>query len=329
MLPGDSNFHLFESLPTLLYGADNMPHKQLGDLDQEFLHACYVLVINNEPKARLAVYHNPNLYFNAKKTICIGNYECVANDIISEKLISFSLEVSKSLGANFIVGPMNGSTWNSYRFSKHNDFPNFLLEPFHPVYYNDQFLKAGLIPISNYISSIDRGVAHNPIKMNGLDLKFRGLGVKIRSVVMSDYDNELKKLYPFILKMFQHNFLFTPISWETFSKKYKEAARIINPDYFLIAEDNDENVIGFIFCYDDLFNLEEKSLVIKTIARDPARQWSGLAHLFILKILDLIKSKQYGSVVHAFMNDNAKSTKVSDKISGKVYKNYTLYGMDL
>lgn len=327
--PGDANFHLFETLPKLLYAPDSIRHKQSETINNEFLDACYVLIVNNEPNARLAVYNNPYLIYKGKNSACLGNYECIDNNEIAKKIIAFAIDEVKKTGNEYLIGPMNGSTWDNYRFSLHHEHPNFLLEPYHPIYYNDHFLNSGFKPISNYSSSIDRDMPCDHEEVSKLEDKFRDSGIKIRNINMNDYDKELKKLYNFTSSSFKSNFLYTPISWETFSSKYKSVAKIINPEYFLIAEDSVGNIIGFIFCYDDLFNPTEKSLVIKSLARDASKKWSGLGHVLVNRIIRLVKSKNYQSVVHAFMIEQGTSTSTSNHFLGKKYKKYTLYGKEI
>ncbi len=326
--PGHADFHLFENLPKRLYPADSIRQRQSETINKEFLKDCYVLLKNGEPEARAALYNNP-FTCNELKTAALGNYESTADKEVSEKLLRFAIDEAKKSGAEFLIGPMNGSTWDSYRFSIHHDTSNFLLEPFHHLYYNGQFLFSGFLPISKYTSSIDKEIHFDHPEVLKLDKQFADAGVTIRNINMNDYEGELKKLYPFITEAFKTNFLYTPISWETFRSKYLEAAKIINPEYVLLAEDAECNVIGFIFCYDDLFNTNEKSLVIKTIARDKSKQWAGLGHVLANRVIRLVKSKGYKSIIHAFMIEQATSTAISKDFLGTVYKNYVLYGLKL
>ena len=97
----------------------------------------------------------------------------------------------------------------------------------------------------------------------------------------------------------------------------------------MIAEDEKENIIGFIFCYEDLLNKKEKSLVIKTLARDQSKKWSGLGAVMANRIIVLAKERGYKSVIHAFMMDDGSSSESSRKFFGNVYKEYVLYGLKL
>lgn len=328
-LPGDSNFHLFEQVPKILYAPDSSRLKETESLNLEFLKACFVLIQDDEPKARLALYENPHLNYKGKKSACIGNYECVDSKEISDKIISHVIRESQKGEAKYLIGPMNGSTWDNYRFSTHNNLTNFLLEPYHHAYYNEHFKKAGFQPISHYISSKDQTLNCDSPEVLKIEKELTQKGVRLRSIDLTQFENELKKLFPFISSSFQTNFLYTPISWETFRKKYLEAHRIINPEFFLIAEDAQNNIIGLIFCYPDLFNLKEKSLVVKTLARDASKQWSGLGHVLFNHVVKSAKKSNFTSMVHAFMYDHGTSTGVSSHFSGEIFKNYILYGKDL
>lgn len=328
-LPGDKNFQLFEKLPTLLYPANSIKHKQTEGINKEFLVACYVLIDNNEVKARAALYNNPHLLYHSKKAVCLGNYECVDDTNVSTTFLNFIENEAKKLSALFLIGPMNGSTWDNYRFSVHHDYPNFLLEPYHHLYYNKQFEAIGFSPISEYSSSIDYELPFDYPDLLKREAELIVAGVKFRNINMDDYLGELKKLYPFITNAFKSNFLYTPIKWETFSAKYLEAAKIIKPEYVRIAEDKNGNLIGFVFCYDDLFNTTEKSLVVKTLARNESKEWSGLGQVICNPIVRDVKTKGYTSMVHAFIIKQGTSRGTSEKFLGKVYKNYVLYGKAL
>ncbi len=154
-------------------------------------------------------------------------------------------------------------------------------------------------------------------------------GLKFRNIDLHNFDEELKKLYPFVNAAFKNNFLFSPIIMPAFIEKYKKILDFVNPEFVLIAEDEKENIIGFIFCYEDLLNKKEKSLVIKTLARDQSKKWSGLGAVMANRIIHLAKERGYRSVIHAFMMDEGRSSETSRKFFGNIYKEYVLYGLKL
>lgn len=324
-MPGDDHFHLFENLPKNLYPENSIRHQEPENLCHEFLHQCYVVTINNEPVARAALYLNPALNYKARRASCIGNYECVNQTEVSDFLINKLAEASKGADKGYMIGPMNGSTWDNYRFSMEHQYPNFLLEPFHPLYYNDQFVAAGFNPISRYTSSINQDLHCDMDHILALEQSFQQAGVLIRSINLNDYENELQKLYFLVKNAFKTNFLYTPVSQETFSRKHRDMAALIDPELVLVAEDSAENLIGFIFSYPDRYQQNGKCLVVKTMARDPDRRWSGLGHILANSITRVARKRKFDCMVHAFMIEDGTSTGVSKSFSGKVYKHYTLY----
>jgi GNAT superfamily N-acetyltransferase len=329
-IPGTNEFCLFENLTQLIYSpAENINNKHAENINTDFLTSCYVLTVNNVPKARLALYNNPYLIYNGMKSACIGYYECVDEPEVSKKILSKATEEAKKLNADFLIGPMNGSTWDNYRFSTNDNYPVFMLEPRHHLYYNSQLMSAGFNPIAKYTSSIDRTLLYNLPETTHLENSFLKKGVIFRNINMNNYEGELDKLYPFIASAFKTNFLYTPISKERFYNKYSEAAKIINPEFVIIAEDFNGDIIGFVFCYDDLLNVEEKSLVIKTLARDSSKQWRGLGSVLANKVVRLAKNRGYNSIIYAFMMEKGTSAAASESFSGNAYKNYVLYGMKL
>ncbi|MBL0098611.1 MAG: hypothetical protein IPP46_20610 [Bacteroidetes bacterium] len=149
MLPGDPLFHLYEQFPAKIYPADSIWLKQSQKQPGNFLEACYLYLEGEEVKCRASLYHNPLLTYEHKKSRCIGNYEAVEDDKYGLALLQQIEADAKASGSEYLIGPMNGSTWENYRFSTDHNHPNFFLEPWHPLYYNRHFLKAGFTVIES------------------------------------------------------------------------------------------------------------------------------------------------------------------------------------
>ncbi|MGB0862906.1 MAG: hypothetical protein ACPG19_07665 [Saprospiraceae bacterium] len=326
-MPDDKYFHWFERLLLSLYTPQQSALKQSEGINKAYLESCLVLIENGVPKARVALYDNPHLYYKGKKAICLGNYECVNDTVVSQQILQEAIEAAKKLDAEYIIGPMNGSTWDSYRFSLHHDVPNIFLEPYHHLYYNEQFRAIGFELISQYFSSKDTNLKHDFPHVLEAEKAFRARGVVFKNVEKIDFEKELGRLYDFNLLAFQANFLYTPISKTDFINKYTPVKSIIHSDFLIIAEDERANLIGFFFCLPDFENKEEKSLVIKTIARHSGKQWRGLGHVIGNLIYRNAVKQGYQSIIHAFMMKNGYSKTISKNYSGQPYKHYGLYGM--
>jgi hypothetical protein len=326
--PGEANFSLFENFPKEIYPADSIRFKLPESINEEFLVSCYILSIDGKPKARAALYNNPHLSYQSKKTFSVGNYEAIDDITVSSKLLQYIFSDAKKKGAEFIIGPMNGSTWDNYRFSIHNDHPNFFLEPYHHLYYNNHFSNSGFEIIAKYITNIDRDIKFDHPEVLERTEELKKMGITFRNVNLSEYESELEKLFEFNSLAFKTNFLYTPISKETFMKKYSETKKVINPEFVILAEDEKKDLVGYFFCIDDLFG-RERSLIVKTIARHPDKKWQGLGHVIGNMIYRRAFEKKYTNIIHAFVFEGGTSTGISKNFSGGNYKNYALYGKEI
>lgn len=327
--PGDKIFHLFEDLPNEIYPADSVRFKHSETISGQFLQSCFILISENKVQARASLYNNPYLSYQNKKTFCIGNYESVNTENISYQFISYFFAEAKKNGAEYLIGPMNGSTWDNYRFSIHHNYPNFFLEPYHHLYYNDHFLHAGFTVIAKYFSSIDTSLKYDNPDVIARENELKNSGVTFRNICLTEYKTELERLYEFNSIAFKKNFLYSPLGKDEFFKKYANTKNVIDPDFVILAEDENKKLIGYFFCQHDFLNIKEKSLIIKTIARHPDKKWSGLGHVIGNMIYRKAVEKKYKSVIHAFMYEDGTSTTISKYFSGNIYKDYVLFGKEI
>lgn len=325
--PGDSSFHLFRSLEKELYPAGSIRQKQSDGINHEFLHTCLVYLENDKPMARLALYFNPSLRYNDTLAACIGNYESVDDSDIPKELITCAEGIAKRNACRYVIGPMNGSTWDSYRFSMHNDHPNFFLEPYHHLYYNENFISAGYKPVAVYYSMLDRTMDDEKAEVKKREKELIEMGVTFRSIDLDNYEGELDRMHEFSMKAFRNNFLFTPLSLETFRNKYLPLKNFITPGHVLIAQQG-EQTVGLAFCIDDHYS-KEPVLIFKTLARDNNKAYSGLGNVLGNMMTRYAKENGYKAVIHAFMLGTNASRDLSKQYSGEYYKHYQLYGKEL
>lgn len=327
--PGSSNFHLFEDLSNFNYSDEELKLKKGETICLKHLIACFVLLEDSVPRARVALYQNPLLEFQQRKTACLGAYECINNNDVSNKILNYAMDQARLTDAKFIIGPMNGSTYESYRFSLNRDRPNFFLEPYHHLYYNDQFVHVGFKSIGEYHSLFDSKVI---FKIDGTEERlnyFKSIGVCFRNVNLEGFSGDLKAIHALNQIAFKENFLYTPIEANYFEDKYLKTQSWIDPNFFILAFDNDDTLIGYYFCVQDYLNNQEKSLIIKSIARHPNPKWRGLGQVIGHEIYTRAKNQGFKSIIHAFMHNDGTSTPISNHFSKENYKNYRLYGRTL
>lgn len=320
---------LSEKLLKNLYKDNILEQKLQENPCNEFFLSHYFLSENNEILAYLALYHNENLKFENKKTFTFGNYEAIENTEIAQILINHAINETKNKNGEYLIANMQGSTWNNYRFSLNNDFPNFFLEPYHPIYYNQHFINTGFEVIQRYFSSIDQAMQYDNVVILEQEKAFLVMGVRIRNIDLDNFASELQQIFRFSLQNFAQNFLYTPIQEYVFVEKYLPLKPFLRPDLILIAEDNKGNIIGVFFAVPDVFDQTQKTLIIKSIVRHEGQEWKGLGHVIGNVLYRNAKKNGFTQVIHAFMRENGFSTQISKNYSGKIYKNYALYGKSI
>ncbi len=326
--PETSDMMLFHEVKRNVYEAGSLALAQSDELNPEFLKVCFVVTENGIAIARLAFYVNPQLNWQNEKACCIGNFESLNRPDAVELLFSETDKLAKELGFKWVIGPMNGSTWDNYRFSLHNNYPNFLSEPYHHLYYNDLFLQFGFSEILTYESRIERGASagHEEVlaKINAVNQQ----GIILRSFDKSRIEDELKQLFPLIRDAFRTNTLYTEISWETFRRKYLQIMQLVSERYVIIAEKEGEPV-AFGFTFLNAYPSAKKQLVFKTLARKYGKEFAGIGHVIAHEIIRRAAEDGVEEVIHAFMIKNATSTDVSNNFASQPYKSYALYAKEL
>lgn len=328
-LPSSDNFSLFEKVLSNIYPENLSALKQIEGINHQFLHQAYVILQDDKPIGRCCLYNNPNLKYQDKKTACIGNFECINDKNASNELLQHAFNQAKETGFEYIVGPMNGSTWDTYRLAENYDSPVFFLEPYYPNYYSDLLIDAGFQKIARYVSNCDNKKELVEERISSIEKQFIEQGVTFRNIDLENYDEELDKLYNFCMRSFQSNFLFTPIEKNTFKEKYQKLKPYIKPEFVILAVDEHQELVGMIFSLENYYDKKRKGIIVKTVARAPSLKYRGMGNILATKFKKKALAAGYEYILHAFMIETNASKVLSKHFSGEHMREYFLYGKEL
>lgn len=326
----DQALHIsFEKFPERIYEA-NSPRFILGhDPKIQFLEGCYLMYADDQPVGRFALYNNPFIKFDGYKTLLIGSYECINDVSISDSLLAFAKATAKQLGAEQIIGPMEGSTWNNYRFSNNNDHPNFFMEPYHHVFYNHHFTNAGFESIATYLSNLGQTDCFDKDFIQSFEEKYRNEGYVIRNIDLADFKNEITKIGELSITGFAGNFLYSPISIDQFVDKYEKIKPYLDPQLIWLIEGQNETLQAFVFGIKDYNDSTNKTLIFKSMVRSPHTKLKGAGYYLSSKLIEKGHVLGYTQIIHALMIADNASVGISKGHSGKPYKSYSLYRLKL
>ena len=312
----------FYELEPELYNEIELKMKGKTVLETDFLEGVLTCESEGHVIGRLAIYINPAHQIDDQQIGAIGFFECEDSKETCRMLIEEAMAYFKTKSINKVIGPLNGSTWNSYRFRDVTNNPHFFSETVHKSYYPALFKQAGFTEYANYISNISE------LPDQGFEYTLP-LNYSLRKINLDDYENELKKVFPFFDQSFQNSLFYNPITEDEFVIKYLNYKPYLK-DYLIWFLEENEEVIAVMFGLHNHFDPTNQSAIIKTLARNPDSKYKGIGDLLMKYFYNQLLGNGYKKVIHAFMRyDNIGALKTSDKYLGDAYASYKLFAKDL
>lgn len=292
---------------------------------------------NNNIGGSLHLWHNRPDY-NGRKTSYIGNvniHEKYRKN--EEQLFNKVFEELKKEGIEIIIGPLNGTTWNTYRYvtEKGNGKP-FLLEPWNEDYSVSLFEKLDFKHLAGYISTVMEGMNSNGRK--NLNKKIEKLkkfdyykDIKVESAENKDLMAVLNKVYDLTVEAFKNNFLYSELEREIFLKMYMSYEDKIIKKFFKMLYLGDE-LIGYVFGIPDYAELGYKgkidTIILKTIAVSPIYNGKGMGYILINSLVEEAEKEGYENVIYALMHQSNVSKNIG-LLLGNMLRRYTLFIKEL
>lgn len=253
-------------------------------------------------------------------------------------------------GADRVVGPMDGSTWDRYRLALSPpdgapEPPPFLTEPVNPPEWPVWFEEAGFRPVERYLSRLVPLDALEE-RARGLDERLAEAGIGIVALDRSRFDAALDEIHALSLAAFAENPYYAPIGREVFRAMYEPVRQFLVPDLVLLARRGDE-LVGFVFGFPDLLDPAAREgtpggpggaggpgsrgrptrVVAKSMAVAPDARGSGLGSLLLHEFNRRAAAAGFSAVIHALMHVENASHRISRR-GGDVYREYALYGVE-
>ena len=292
---------------------------------------------NNNIGGSIHLWHNRPDY-NGRKTSYIGNvniHEKYRKN--EEQLFNKIFEELKKEGIETIIGPLNGTTWNTYRYvtEKGNGRP-FLLEPWNEDYSVSLFEKLGFKPLAGYISTVMEGMNSNGRK--NLDKKIEKLkkfdyykDTRVESAENKDLLKVLNKVYDLTVEAFKNNFLYSELEREIFLKMYMSYEDKIVKKFFKMLYLKGE-LIGYVFGIPDYAELGYKgkidTIILKTIAVSPEYNGKGMGYILINSLIEEAEKEGYENVIYALMHESNVSKNIG-LLLGNILRRYNLFIKEL
>jgi GNAT superfamily N-acetyltransferase len=231
----------------------------------------------------------------------------------------------KEKGCTRAYGPINLSTWFTYRYKLPSPDPyQFWFEPIAPDSYRSCFTKADFVDDSLFLSEAIETYATLEAYAKPAYEKAIASGYRIEGVDTARFVKELlPRLYPICMKSFAKNYLFEPISLEGFLALYSGISSIVDLKHSQLLYSPEGELIGF-----SLWIVENRHIMMKTVAVDPAYQGRGLSNAMVWPAIQSgkLEADRFAGVMFKADNISASYSK-----HGKLFwrHEYMLYRSDL
>lgn len=303
------------ALPELAKLATGQPDSSWCLLENERLSAICSLWTANVPSYR------------GYKTAALGHF-CAHDRCSGEHLLEFASAQLAAQGIEYMVGPMDGNSWHSYRaVTEQGEHPPFFLEPTTPGDWPVLFRNAGFDTIASYSSAKTYDLNYEDRSADRFATKAAEMNLTVRPFDRNRSREELMAIYELSLANFANNFLYSPITQGEFLAMYEPLLPYLVPDFFLLAE-HEGQLVGLLFAIPDYLQKARgeavDTLIVKTLARSPERRYAGLGS-YLGQMVHRQAAQGYRSVIHALMHDDNASHTISNK-SAQTIRRYALYG---
>lgn len=228
------------------------------------------------------------------------------------------------------VGPMNGNTWQNYRFvTKTSERDPFFMEPQQPPDWPQWWQDAGFENWQKYCSLIQPLSEEDPRAPRVLTRLSKN-GVHIRPINTSEFERDLKAVFKVCLDAFRQNVLYTDVDESIFLSKYLPFADKLDPRFVLVAE-SEGQCCGFIFSVPDLSQKQRgkeiDTIILKTLAINPNRKFAGLGILLVDLVQKEAREAGLKYAIHALMHNNNSSANIGKH--AEFLREYTLFSKSL
>jgi GNAT superfamily N-acetyltransferase len=318
---------------------DALRHSAVGDLLPAYVYkrdaanAHFVYLDDHDAVlARASVWTNATLSHEGQRVGAIGHY--AAQDAVAARvLLARCTSRIGAEGCPLAVGPMDGSTWRTYRLiTMRGDEPPFFLEPDDPDEYPEHFTSAGFFEVADYVSTLNDDLSRTDPRLGELEAKFQDLGVVVRPFDPSRTSRELDLVYDVSQAAFRGGFLYTPIERQDFRELYLPICNVVEPSLVLLAE-HAGRPVGFIFGVGDL-NQKSRgepidTLIVKSLAILPDRRYAGLGTVLLDRCQQAARKLGLCRAIHALMHaGNDRVVRLSSRY-GRPFRRYALFAKKL
>lgn len=341
-------------VPPLIMDRKKLLNKKVNPFFQHGDAEYFLAYKNGEIVGRIAAIRNDlhNKYHNDKVGF-FGFFESINDQTVANALFDTAKNWLKKNGFDSMRGPANPSSNDEYGMliEGFDDSPRILMT-YNPQYYISLCENYGLKKAKDlyaYKLTSDRVFSSDKVRRVA-ELAAKRTGIKISSINLKDFKNELKKVKYIYNKAWAPNYGFVPMTDEEIDHTAKDLRPLVEPSLVLFGEINN-NLVGFALTLPDYnqifkemngrlfpFNFiklwtKKKNITwsrIITLGIIPEYQRKGLDAVFYWEIVN--RADKIGinlGEASWILEDNEMMNRGAEALNAEIYKKYRIWEIDI
>lgn len=329
-----------------LLSKDKHPFHKHADVEY------FIAYHNGKPVGRICAHvnHIHNSFYN-EKTGFFGFFECVNDQKVANLLFESAENFLKERGMERMRGPFNFSTNEECGLLIEGfEFPPVVMMTYNPRYYIELYENYGLRKIKELYAWHITKEDVSPEKMRLMERIIRELNsderVKLRSVNMKDFWNEVERIKTIYNDAWSENWGFVPFTDEEFYHLAKNLKMVVDPRLVFIVE-FEGKPIGFSLALPDInkalkkingrllpfgiFKLlmekrKIKNIRVITMGVRKGYRMRGLdAYFYYYTITRGIEYGYNEAEMSWILDDNVPMNRLLEHLGARIYKRYGIY----
>lgn len=253
-----------------------------------------------------------------------GHFECMDDIKIAKIVFREAQKLLRSHGKTVIRGPVNFSTWRTFRVSYPEDEPPFFVEPFTRSYYRDLWKGFSFVATQHNVSTIEE-VEKTSYKAFEEDYRrLMQAGMTFESMKKTSARNIAKTIFELTHKIFSDTWSFVPIGLDEFSYTFGGILEVIDGDFIFLVKDCGNSPIGFCFAIPDYYSGRSKRLILKTIGVLPGYQGRGVGKALFYLLYNASCQRNIVQLIVSTMRSDNRAMRTLTR-SAHIYRHYETY----
>ena len=259
----------------------------------------------------------------------VGYFECLNNENYAKKILDEVKKFFVSRNIHTIRGPVNFSTWSTFRFGLSEQKPPFFTEPFSREYYAELFHSFGFEPVQYNITQLSALPESNSEDLK----KAENDGFQFEFLSKDNFNEILGDIYPVASASFSDTWSFVPISRDEFFYLYRGFEPRAADCIVVSVRNREGKPVGFCFAVPDLYHPADNSLVAKSMGVLPEYQGHGIAKALFALVYKTAKERGFTKIYYSTMrvdNDAIKKiTAAGGEKENEPFRRYAVYEMQI